>query len=284
MEENKKKILIYIGITFGLAWIIVAFIPLTGHSYGEIFSVLMLAGCMFTPTIGNLLTRIITKEGFADFKLKPKFKGNLKYYILSYFIFTILIAVGVVGYYLIFPQQFDINVMTQMPGAQANSTAAAIVGYIVIAALISPIINIIPTLGEEIGWRGYLLYKLQNKMGAGKAILISGVIWGLWHAPMIAIGHNYGTAYWGYPVSGILMMVLFCVTIGNIEGFLTLKTDSVIPAAICHSAVNGFSSVGMLFCMGDPNPLFGPTLCGFIVMLPALIFSLFLLGRLKRTK
>ena len=53
------------------------------------------------------------------------------------------------------------------------------------------------------GWRGYLLQKLSKEYSVQKSIIISGIIWGIWHAPIIAMGHNYGTGYVGAPWLGI---------------------------------------------------------------------------------
>lgn len=282
MNENKKRLWIYTGITFAITWMLVALIPLTGQVYGGPSSTLILAGCMFIPTLGNVLTRLITKEGFKEFRLAPKFKGNVKYYLLSYFIFTILIILGITLYFLIFRDKFDLYAVTKLTNGQMPASLFSIGNYVLGAVLISPVINIIPTLGEEIGWRGYLLYKLQNEYGTVKATVISGIIWGLWHAPMIALGHNYGTDYWGYPVTGILLMSVWCCILGIIEGYITIKTGSVIPAAMCHSAVNGLAALGVMFCTGPSNPLLGPTFCGLIVMLPAAAFAGILFSKLKR--
>lgn len=54
-------------------------------------------------------------------------------------------------------------------------------------------INLLPALGEELGWRGWLLPK-PLPLGTLPALLVSGVIWGLWHAPIILLGYNYPDA------------------------------------------------------------------------------------------
>ena len=56
--------------------------------------------------------------------------------------------------------------------------------------LIGPVLNAIPALGEEWGWRGYLLPRLTGTRGVVAGLLLSGVIWGLWHAPLTLLGHN----------------------------------------------------------------------------------------------
>ncbi len=81
----------------------------------------------------------------------------------------------------------------------ANIPMGVIVAaQVVMAFTIAPVINMLFTLGEELGWRGYLLPKLLP-LGQWNAILVSGVVWGGWHASAIAQGHNYP----GYPVLGI---------------------------------------------------------------------------------
>ncbi len=287
MENSitSKRIVIFCVITFGLTWALVSVIPLTGMAYGEsLGSMFIVSACMFMPAAGNVLTRLVTGQGFSDFKLAPKFRGNGKNYLLAYFGFIILIYLGVVVYYLIYREQFALTggILYQSAVPVENMQLMLIINLLVSTA-ISPVINIIPTLGEEIGWRGYLLYGLKNTCGSVKAVLFTGIIWGLWHAPMIAMGHNYGTDYLGYPFAGILMMVVFCVFIGIIESYLTLRTDSVLPAAICHSAVNGLAANGLLFANTSAyNTLLGPTYAGLIPFLPTILFGFYFLHRIKK--
>lgn len=285
--ENKitpKRTIIFCIITFALTWSLTAVIPLKGYPYGtSIESMLIISACMFIPTIGNILTRLVTKQGFSDFKLAPKFKGNGKNYLFAYFSFIILIYLGVLVYYLIYREQFALTggIMYQ-PAPEGQNLLLMQVISLVVSTLISPVINVIPTLGEEIGWRGYLLYGLKNSCGSVKAVWITGIIWGLWHAPMIAMGHNYGTGYPGYPVAGILLMVVFCVFIGIIESYLTLRTGSVLPAAICHSAVNGLAAIGLTFVnTSEYNTLLGPTYAGIIPLIPTILFGFYIIHRIR---
>ncbi|WP_255266051.1 CPBP family glutamic-type intramembrane protease [Microbacterium hominis] len=106
-------------------------------------------------------------------------------------------------------------------------------------------INLVPALGEELGWRGWLLPKLMP-LGAIPAILISGVIWGLWHAPLILLGYNYpGVPGW----LGLTAMTEMCIVFGAIFGWLRLRSDSVWPAALAHAAFNGAGGTYLLFAM-----------------------------------
>lgn len=281
-EITMKRTIIFCVITFVLTWLLVALIPIAGVPYGGVESIIVLALCMFMPALGNILTRFMTKQGFQDFKLAPKFKGNGLNYLFAYFSFIILVYLGTLVYYLIYREQFG-PASSVMWNSDPSMQSAQIISLIVSTA-ISPIINIIPTLGEELGWRGYLLYGLKNSTGSSvKAVLMTGVIWGIWHAPMIAMGHNYGTNYPGYPYIGILMMIVFCLLIGIIEGYITLRTDSAIPAAICHSAINGLGSIGILFCnTTEYRMLIGPAYVGIIPLIPTILFAVYILYRIRK--
>jgi len=123
---------------------------------------------------------------------------------------------------------------------------------------------------------------LQPKLmplGARKAVLLTGVIWGVWHWPVIAMGHNYGLDYPGAPWLGMLAMVWYCILLAIFLGWATLHSGSVWPAVIGHAAINGIAGLGIFLVKGNPNPLLGPTPVGIIgslamVVIAALIFLL----------
>lgn len=95
-------------------------------------------------------------------------------------------------------------------------------------------------------------------------MLLMGVIWGLWHAPIIAMGHNYGTEYPGAPWLGILTMIWFTFTLGTFLGWAALRAGSVWPAVIGHGAINGIVGIYVFFTQGSPNTILGPSLAGLI--------------------
>jgi membrane protease YdiL (CAAX protease family) len=141
--------------------------------------------------------------------------------------------------------------------------ALIVIGQTLTALLISPIINAIPILGEEFGWRAYLQPKLMP-LGGRKTMLLMGIIWGLWHAPIIAMGHNYGTDYPGAPWLGILATVWIMFILGTFLGWATLRAGSVWPAVIGHGAFNGIAGVYVFFTQGNPNLVLGPSAAGLI--------------------
>ena len=271
-----KKTKIYLFITFALTWII-AFSLMANGGYQNPSAMTMISICMFMPSIGAIVMTIISKQKFKEIWIKPNFKGNLKYYLLAWLSPVVLILFGALVYFLLFPSQFD-GSMSNIINATKNQLLAAgsgaisdeqiksmIMVQLLTAVFLAPILNFIPCLGEELGWRGYLLPRLLEKYSPLKATIISGIIWGVWHAPMIAMGHNYGLGYPTAPWGGILSMILFCIFVGALFTYITLKTKSCIPAAIGHGMLNGFASTGAVFLLANSgNPFIGPLPVGII--------------------
>ncbi len=283
----KKRLIIFIALTIILAWIVFLMVPICGLTYGSGAAVIILAVAMFMPALSNLLTRLITKEGFGNMYLRPHFKGHMKEYLLLYFGPTALLVLSGVLYFLIFPGSFDpelttLKGMVASSGKQGLDVSTLLIAQSLILVVIGPIVNIIPTLGEELGWRGYLLPKLRIFLSDRTALIITGAIWGIWHLPVIVMGHNYGTGYWGYPWLGILAMIVFCVVLGIIEGYISIKLESVIPAAMIHSTVNAGAALPIIFAKSGYNPLLGPAITGLIGAIPFIVLAVILLIKAGR--
>ena len=216
---------------------------------------------MFFPAIGVLVTRLVTREGFKDAMLDLRFKGTIRYYLIGWFGPMVLTLLGTLLYFAIYPSAFTLA--SYHAAMEAEPLPPVLV---VLLLLMTPLFNLVPCFGEEWGWRGYLLPKIARRMGFLPAVLLTGLIWGLWHAPIIVTGHNYGVGYPGYPWTGIGAMCLFCIVAGVILSYITLKTKSCWPAVLAHGAVNGTASVGVLF-LADPmgyDHFLGPVPTGII--------------------
>jgi CAAX protease family protein len=286
MENKKveiKRIYIYLAISFGIAWITGLVIYLTGGLVNSpkltgnisLAFVLLATTYMGAPALANLLTRITTEEGWQNAFLRPKFKKSWLYWVMAWVGPGILTIFGAVIFFLIFPQFYD-STFTVLREMISSSAVAAgqplpeinpwiiVIAQTIQAILIAPAINAIPTLGEEFGWRAYLQPKLVSLMDNRKAVLLTGVIWGVWHWPAILMGHNYGLEYPGVPWLGPLAMVWFCIVLGTFIGWVSLKGGSVWPAVIAHAAINGIAGIGALLVKGDVNPILGPMPVGVI--------------------
>ena len=300
MSTNKqdwKRILIFLAITFGMTWgycLLVLYPMANGASLNGIPSIelqLLTAAVMFFPALGVLLTRLITGEGFRDSWLKPNFKKNIKVYLLAWFGPGVLTFLGCGLFFLLFPDSFDpeLGYMMQLMEASGVSSSDMPMPLDMLmlvqgiqALFLAPVLNFVTCFGEEWGWRGYLVPKMSRQLPTVPMLLVTGLIWGLWHAPLTMIGHNYGVGYPGFPFAGIAMMCLFCAVLGVFMSYVTLKTGSCIPAIIAHGAVNGISAMGIYFTADGGNPFIGPAPTGIIGMIPFLILAVFLAIRLKK--
>jgi membrane protease YdiL (CAAX protease family) len=143
------------------------------------------------------------------------------------------------------------------------------------------IIVFFPAFGEEWGWRGYMMPKLLKLMPKWAAVLLGGVIWGLWHAPIIAMGHNYGMDYAGFPIAGILVMMLTCTAFGSWLAVLRLRTGSVWPCALAHGAFNAVAGLGSVFCIGGVD-VFGPSPLALVAGIPLVVLGVVCIVRIGR--
>lgn len=112
-------------------------------------------------------------------------------------------------------------------------------------------INAIFAMAEEIMWRGYLAQAFAGRPFCKKYATI-GVLWGLWHIPLIALGYNYGTAN---ALPGSVLFIGFCVVMSLVLGFVVERTRSVWLAAVLHGTFNGFSQVMLLLVVGGSSLL-----------------------------
>lgn len=151
------------------------------------------------------------------------------------------------------------NTLLLLPSQDADQVARIsagvpslwpLLGLAYLGALVAGFtINGVFAFGEEYGWRGWLADELRP-IGAFWANVLTGVLWGLWHAPLILLGLNYP----GYPTLGIAFMIAWCVPASFLLWRTRQVTDSLLAPAVLHGAINGFAGV-FLVVLVDTNPL-----------------------------
>jgi uncharacterized protein len=120
--------------------------------------------------------------------------------------------------------------------------------------LLGPLLGLLITFGEEYGWRGYLQPALIS-LGRVRGVALVGVIWGIWHWPVIWMGYNYP----GHPYLGSLLMLLFSFGLAFVLGYAVLKAKGIWIAAFLHALVNQSFSffMGVFYAPNDPAFSFG---------------------------
>lgn len=161
---------------------------------------------------------------------------------------------------LVFTRQALIDAMSALlpPAAVAEMTSAGLppVPLLYVLGLVSGLtagftINGLFAFGEEYGWRGVLMDELMP-LGAVRANLLTGAMWGLWHAPLIVLGFNYGPDRY----LGVLMMCIWVTPFSFLMWRAREYSGSVVAPAIIHGAFNG-SAGFFLFLIAHKSPLLG---------------------------
>jgi uncharacterized protein len=275
---DSRRIIVFLSFAFGIAWITGLIIYLSGGLTNSpqiapgvtLALILMATAYMWAPAVGNILTRLITHEGWKDMGLRPNFKKGWRFWLAAWFLPVVMTLPGAALFFVLFSQYFDasLSIMKQLMAASPSpmsslSTWTLLLIQLAQAVLIAPLINSVFTFGEEFGWRAYLLPKLMP-LGGRKATLLIGLIWGIWHWPVIFMGYEYGFSYPGYPWAGSLLFVWVTFGLGTFLGWLALRGKSVWPAVIGHAAINGIAGVAVFATTGEPNRLLGPLPVGII--------------------
>jgi len=269
---DRKRIFIFVAISYGISIALGIALYFNGGVIGsspfgltQLASVLM-AGLMFAPLVANIVTRLVTREGWFNTLLRPNFRRGWRFYLAAWFLPVLATIAGGAIYFLLFPTRFDLSMTsmreTGMSPEDMNAGMYLIVQVSMILAVNAPLILLLG-FGEEFGWRAYLLQKLMP-LGSRKAVLLVGVIHAVWHYPFILQGYEYGFSYWGAPVVGALVYVVFVLYLNVFLSWVTLRSGSVWPAALGHSVINASVLLMRPFVGGDSHWLIGPAPMGIV--------------------
>jgi len=278
MTRNIKKSVIFIVITFFFNYLLaILFWALGGNWVGTNVSAFIVGIVyMFIP----MTVAIIVQKGIYKKPIKSPLGVSWKFnrWWLVAWLLPPIVAFASFGVSLLLPgvsyspemtgfleRYRDVLPPEQLQQMQSQVAALPIpfVWISLIQGLIAGItINAVAGFGEELGWRGFLQNEL-GYLGFWKSSALIGIIWGIWHAPIILQGHNYPQ----HPVAGVFMMIGWCLLLGPIFSYVRLKAKSVIAAAIIHGSLNATFGLSIILVKGGNDLLIGGTgLAGFIVL------------------
>lgn len=265
-----KKVIKYISICYCISIIIGIMIWNVPKKQSlinpyQLFLTLLL---MISPSVVAFL---VEKEKFSEtinkFQLNFKninWKQVLKYLLITNLLIPIfamlygyllgnILEIKVFGKLITNYTQLSPEIKQTIPTIlKTNYLLVILIPIMFISSLLSSIsINGIFALGEEIGWRGFL-EKNINSSFFKKNILI-GIIWGVWHAPIILCGHNYPA----HPYLGILMMVILCISLSFYFSVALKNTKSLFVIAALHGGFNAIAQT-LAFTQVNYYDIFGP--------------------------
>jgi membrane protease YdiL (CAAX protease family) len=216
--ENSRKAFIFYAITLALAVAVALAVPFLGEA--------SLVVTMLTPTVATviMLTVISPEGGFRKvLSLLGLDRAGFKGWPLA---IAGPAAIHLVGLVILSLAGLAVFVAPQLTGS---------IGFAIFKISTGLLIGTLFALGEEIGWRGYMLPRLFS-FGVVPAMLIVGFLHGVWHLPLMLT-----TDYYHNTGNPLLVVPLFLVTLslaGVFYGFLRIWTGSVWPVAIAHAAAN----------------------------------------------
>ena len=230
--QSKKKTLLRIAL-----YIVLAYLPVyvLGFAFsdkeGGVTSALAGNSLMLFPAIAVIITRLITKEGFRDSFLGTGRRKSGKYYAAAV-IFPVLLPLvsGLILHLFI--------VKSGSIGDSAFCDNGMLTAALLLTAPATGLAMAAHGFGEELGWRGYLTPKLEELMPTPLAIVVTGIIWALWHGPLLAYGYDFGRDYDFFPYGGFIAMIVMCIALSAFLTWLTKRTDSVYPASLCHMVLD----------------------------------------------
>lgn len=253
----RRRVLLFLGIVFPVTWLIDLVSWRLGGTENLIAFPLLLILAMYVPALAAaIILQFVTREGLRDAAVR---RGRLRHSLHAY---LLMLAIAMVTYGATLAMgwgRIDADASTLRDLLQALGVGAGIpvpvllgaAGFTMLAGGVA--VNSLYAFGEELGWRGFLLPSLLH-LGKLRACLISGAIWGIWHAPLILMGHLYP----GHPVLGILMITAMCVALGVIFGWLWISTGSILPPIVAHAALNAqLLAYFPSFVVTDVNPVLG---------------------------
>jgi len=216
--SDRSQAWIFIVSVLAVSWGFEAFIILNGgvRSFGPLWIVAL----MCIPGVLSIALRLILKSGFGDVGFRV---GKGRYYM--YAIAVPLLLALLVG---LMSAAFDIREFSPIPSEQLIQITPVLLSVLGL--------GLIGALGEELGWRGFLLPKMMS--GDFKSpYLTCGLVWAFWHLPLIAFGDFYQTD------NALLMAFVYglgIIAMSFVFSELRVHSGSVWTTAIAHAAHNFF--------------------------------------------
>ena len=289
-SREKQSFGIYFLTAFGLAWLCQVYASMQLLQGNAAVYRALLSVSMFCPLAAVLAAKKVYLHQPTG--IGWKVQGKRWFWLAAWFGPAVLTLLGAVLYFAVFPSRLDFSgswLVAAYGGEMDAQTLRSQLGVSTLsyllqnglfAVLLAPAINMFPALGEEVGWRGYMMPRLKERFGLLNGRLLGGVVWGIWHWPlMLLVGYEYGTNYLGAPLLGLVVWCVVCFALNTLLDWLYEKTGCIWVPAIAHGALNAVASMPVV--LTDPAEasyytVLGPMPIGLIGMLPVLAVAVWL--------
>lgn len=230
-----KNIVVFLALTFASTVLFAFLCPLewmdsTSGAGAIIYS------CF--PALCALLTRRLAKESFTYRALwleSPNGKG-IPYSLLGWYGVLLFMLLGY-GAFFLFNRSL-LNTEGVFEDIRYTLAMTVLVAPVALAGIF--------LMGEELGWRGYLLPKLTAVLGVVPATVVIGLIWACWHIPLLIVMERAGGVGLGGVVSSgwfhsfVTVYLPLCLSMSMVCSFVTLKSGSALAAGCAHASYNTY--------------------------------------------
>lgn len=277
-----RKFIIFMAIAFGVAMIPMC---LAGVMLSKGNTLLFMFLFRIVAVMLPLIAVVISGAGFKKLGFKPK---KFKFVPLALVGPQILCWIGMAVYFAINPDLLNISfdgILSQLPAELSRTFDPSVlspnflfVEMMVLSLTALPVSQLIPSLGEEAGWRGVMYPFLKEHMGVTLGRIVGGILWGAWHWPLIFIGNYfYGNEYPGYPFLGPVMICVALTVFGIFIDYLYEKSGSILVASLAHGAMNAAAMPLVLIPSTGNNQILGPSAFSLIPVIPVIIVGIVIL-------
>ncbi|WP_255171526.1 CPBP family intramembrane glutamic endopeptidase [Natrononativus amylolyticus] len=262
---NTRKVGEFLALAFGIAWVGALGLYVSGVELGTTLgTVLLVVVFMWAPAISAILVQLWYEEPIREGGGLAV--GRLRWVAIAWLAPLALvgatIAVGAALPGVSFSTDYTAFFLEQgLTQEQADESLAElealpvppVVVFVAMGLATGLTINALAAFGEELGWRGVLLTELAP-LGFWKVSLITGLAWGLWHAPIILQGHNFPEA----PVVGVAMMTVATIVLSPVYTYLTVRAETVLAATFLHGTYNALGGLALIYLSGAGNLVIAP--------------------------
>lgn len=256
-----RAVVAFVVLACGLAWL--AALPLwLGDGLASPLATVFITLMMSTPAAAALIVmalfRVPARPRARALGLTPlRPVGRFLLFLALGLVLPIVIvvvtiavsaALGLVRLDLVDFSGFAAQIAVLSGGEPMPPIVLLVVAQLV-AIPVGAVLNSIVAFGEELGWRGWLQGALLP-LGVWPALLITGVVWGLWHAPVILLGYNFARP----DAMGLLLIIGGCLAWGVLLGWLRLRSASLWPAVLAHGALNAVGGLILVLIAFGETP------------------------------
>ncbi len=270
----------FIILAYALSWAIALIFALSGYTLQDAAALPVLLAFMAMPAVAAFIIQRRSGRSLAGMGMRFKFN---RWLILAW-VLPVIFAVLSLLFSALIPSVSLTNgadfLFNQLNGLNASDADIAeltalmerfgslfpivlFFGLLGSSMVAGATVNALAAFGEELGWRG-LMQQDAESINFWRHSLVVGIVWGLWHAPIILMGHNYPNN----PQLGVVIMTVFTVLLSPMHTLVRAKSGTILAPSIMHGTINALGNVVLVFLSSSDTMLVGITgLGGFAAAL-----------------